>query len=454
VSGGAGVFYVREQGNVQYNVINVPPNSFNVTLDAGTLQNAFGTQGYNGYNGLDYNTTALANPFGALAAPASVGTPNRTDLKWPRTYNASIGIAQRLPWRNVLEVSYVGTWGRNLVGQQNINYVPEGALFQDYSTNPLLLAALDGNVYNRFRPYPNVGTINLPVYGGVSDYKSMQATLSRQSGDFTYLIAYTLSQAKGTVANDFAQLDPFPNWEQRDYGILTTDRTHIVNLSWSWRLPSPVKSGIGKYILNDWNLSGISTWSSGQPYRPFFEGDIGGDQAERAWYGTQDFQGGGINSTPGGIAPTYSCNPNLGAGNPAPGEKVWDVSCIGIPAFGQTGPNYPPNTIRTPARMFHDLTVFKDFPLGGARRLQVRLGAFNLFNQAYPDMINSQDIDFHLNTSCNVRVTGVPNGAGGTADVCDPTGGYSFTANTLANYGKIITKRGHRTIEVAVRFFF
>jgi hypothetical protein len=454
VRGGAGIFYVRDQGNVQYNVINVPPNSFNVSLDAGSLQSAFPGQGYNGYNGLDYQTTALANPFGALSGKQDIGTPNINDLRWPRTYNASLSIAQRLPWRNVLEVGYVGTWGRNLLAQQNLNYVAEGAL-NSYSSDPLVRAAIDANVYNTFRPYPNIGVVNLPIFAGVSDYKSLQATLSRQSGDFTYLIAYTLSQAKGTVATDNAVIDPFPSWQTRDYGILPTDRTHVVNVSWSWRLPSPVKSGVGKYILNDWNLSGISTWSTGTPFRPTFSGDLGSAQMQRAWFGTSDYgTTTGTVGTPGGITPTYSCNSNLGAGNVGPGEKIWDVGCIGIPAFGQTGPYYPPDTLRTPARMFHDLTVFKDFPLGGARRLQLRFGAFNLFNQAFPDTINSTDVDSQLNTTCNVSVQNVPNGAGGTATVCDPTGGFQLTSNTLSNFGKIITKRGHRTIELAVRFFF
>jgi hypothetical protein len=112
--------------------------------------------------------------------------------------------------------------------------------------------------------------------------------------------------------------------------------------------------------------------------------------------------------------------------------------------------------MRTPARSFHDITVFKDFKLGGDRRLQFRIGAFNVFNQAYPVYrVNGlNDFDLTLAAQCNVRVTGVPNGAGGTADVCDPTKGFHFTDTTLQNFGKIITKRGHRVVELALKFFF
>ncbi|HMV50367.1 MAG TPA: hypothetical protein PKD31_21685, partial [Blastocatellia bacterium] len=48
-----------------------------------------------------------------------------------------------------------------------------------------------------------------------------------------------------------------------------------------------------------------------------------------------------------------------------------------------------------------------------------------------------------------------PNGLGGTQDnKCDPSGGFSFTQNTLNNFGKITTKRGQRVIELALKFTF
>jgi hypothetical protein len=54
-----------------------------------------------------------------------------------------------------------------------------------------------------------------------------------------------------------------------------------------------------------------------------------------------------------------------------------------------------------------------------------------------------------------VRVNGVPNGAGGYADgICDPTQGFQFTEQTRANFGKIVSKRGHRAIQLALRFDF
>ena len=110
-----------------------------------------------------------------------------------------------------------------------------------------------------------------------------------------------------------------------------------------------------------------------------------------------------------------------------------DISCIGIPAFGQSGPFIAPYDLRAPSRNFHDLTVFKDFRFGRAsKRMQIRAGVFNLFNQAYPIAPagpGGTDIDLRSRPTATARVNGVPNGEGGFADnVCDPTGGYTFTA--------------------------
>jgi hypothetical protein len=441
VRGGAGIFYVREQGNTQYDVINVAPNSFATTLDPGT---------YTDIGGLTYTNIGSVKPLEKVGAPGAINTPNPDDKEWPRAYNASISIAQRLPGKNVLEIGYVGTWQRNMVAQQQQNVIAPGGL-NAYSSDPLLRAGMSAGTVNRYRPYPTLGNVRYPVYVGVSDYNSLQATLSRTSGNFTYLVSYTLSRLKGTTNTDFAGLDPvvIPDWEERDYGILATDRTHIINASWSWRLGDPVKEGALGFLLNGWNLSGISTFTSGQPYRPFFN-DFG-DAEERAWWGTDDYQGGGGLGLPGGVTPTYSCDPNLGTGA-AKGEKIWNLDCIGIPAFGESGPNYPTYTMRMPGKSFHDLTVFKDFGLGGSRRLQLRFGVFNIFNQAYADVISFTDVDRNLDTECN-QVT-VANGEGGTSNVCDPRGTFEFDDNTLQNFGKIITKRGHRSIELAVRLFF
>jgi hypothetical protein len=99
-----------------------------------------------------------------------------------------------------------------------------------------------------------------------------------------------------------------------------------------------------------------------------------------------------------------------------------------------------------------DLTLFKEFPWGETKKFQVRLAAFDLFNQAFPV---AGDINTNLNTTCNRTVSGVPNGSGGTVSgVCDPSGGFAFTPTTINTFGQIVTKHGHRLMEVVVKFYF
>jgi hypothetical protein len=451
VRGGGGIFFNREQGNAQYDVIKLPPNAYNTTLDAGTFQNI------NGGQGLTYTTLGRIDPLSQGSTPGDLNSVNPDNLEWPKYYQVSASVLRRLPLNHSLEVGYVGNFGRHLSAKQNINSIPDGGLNAAYP-DPLIRAALDTPVINARRPFPAYANLFYLANVGTSNYNALQATLSRTSGRFTYLAAYTLSRSKGTVTGDFGTLDPFDP-ENRNYGYLPSDRRHQATFSWTWRLGDPASGGAAAVLLNGWNFSGVSTYSSGQPIRlGFGNGDINQDGVARAWFGTHDhanFDATGGDQGPGDITPVFTCDPRKSGGGGV-GDKILDISCIGIPAFGQTGPFVAPYDMRTPARNFHDVTVFKDIKLGGDRRMQLRVGAFNLFNQAYPVYrVNGlNDFDLTLQTQCNVRRTGVSNSNGGTADLCDPTGGFTFTQNTKDNFGKILTKRGHRVIELALRFFF
>jgi hypothetical protein len=99
--------------------------------------------------------------------------------------------------------------------------------------------------------------------------------------------------------------------------------------------------------------------------------------------------------------------------------------------------------------------LFKNFAIRGDQKIQFRVGFFNLFNQAFANARSAADVNLNLETTCNVRVASLPNGAGGTAtNVCDPTGGFSYTPQTIANFGKINLKRGHRVIELVLKYYF
>jgi hypothetical protein len=287
----------------------------------------------------------------------------------------------------------------------------------------------------------------------------MQLTLSRQTGRrLQYFLSYTLGRTKGTLGDEYRQRDPFD--PARTYGIRPEDRTHILNVSWNAFLPDGARGAmdnvVGRGLLNGWQLSGITTFASGIPIWFKFDGPAGDAGSSRAYYGTGDtviLRDNG-NQTIGGLAPVYSCNPTTSGSKV--NEKMFDLNCFGFPAFGQNGEVLPPFDLRSPSRQNHDITIFKNFAIHGDQKLQVRVGFFNIFNQAFASTsVAREDINLALNTECNATVANVPNGVGGvTPSVCDPTQGFHFTQDTIDNFGKINLLRGHRVIEFALKYYF
>ena len=362
----------------------------------------------------------------------------------------------------MLEVAYVGTRGRDLVSQVNSNVVPEGALLRGTVgnadlTNPVHRVALDANAINRFRPFQAHSALDYYDFEGDSDYNSMQLTLSRQtSSRLQYFVTYTLSRTEGTLGDEYRNRNPFN--AARTYGVRQEDRTHVFNVSWNALLPDPIKeggNGFAKGLLNGWQLSGISTVASGTPIWLGFGGPAGGASISQSYYGTPDIVNLTENGVSGnGLTPVYTCDPR--AGGTKVGEKLFDINCIGFPAFGEVGEVIPPYDLRTPTRSNHDITLFKNFAIHGDQKIQFRMGVFNVFNRAFATTaVTRSDLDLTLESVCNRTVDNVPNGVGGTVNgVCDPTAGFSFSQNSINNFGKINIMRGRRIIEFALKYYF
>ncbi len=453
IRSGGGIFYNRPQGNSQYWILNTPPNRFNsggINYDSG---------GFADGSLINYNNMSQIDPFARLGS-VSTGTQTFGRVEIPQTISMSFSVATRLPYDNILETAYVGTRGRHLFGYRDLNIIPEGALLSGTVGNsdltvPVNRYALDDQALALFRPFEGFGTINNSEYSQSSNYHSLQVTLRRQAGErFQYYATYTFSKVLGSgLAGDNQPVDPV-DVRNRDYGILNYDRTHIFNLSYTYQVPSLAmggfRNGFTQAVFDGWQMSGINTFQSGTPIRLTLGGSAGGDDYEQAAFGTNAYRTAN--------APVYTCNPQANSSSEV-GDSYLDMSCVQIPAFGTSGPFAPPYYMRTPSRWNFDVSLFKDFDFGEDRRLQFRAGFFNLFNQAYPVLTNGNtDIRLGLNTTCNVSVTGVPNGVGGTVDTCDPTQGFSFDSAYLPGgsneFGQVTNKHGHRVIEVALKFYF
>jgi carboxypeptidase family protein len=455
--GGYGMFYNRNQGNIEYNnTLRLSPNAYAVETDFWVGAN------YGNGLGLNYDTAheaTLASRIGSLALNSL--TPN--SFTWPRTDSFSLSYARRIPGNQVVEASYVGTRGSNLVTRTNGNVMPYGILSTgtfngvDLSVpaNRVAVASVGDNLAS-FRPYNAFKTLTLYDFRGDSKYDSMQVTLSRQTGRrLQYFVAYTLGRSRGTLEEDenSGLIDPYD--PKRTYGVLSRDRTHVLNVSWNAFLPNaakgPMNNPVGRGLLNGWQLSGISSLASGIPLRLSFTGDAASGGVAAAYFGTADVIGPVASGGGNGLAPVYTCDPRISG--TSVGQKILDLNCIGVPEFGANGDLVPPYNLRTPTRTNHDLTLFKNFGIRGDQKLQFRAGFFDIFNQAFANTNIATDINLTLDTTCRVHVN-APDGAGGNPSVCDPTQGFDFTQQTKDNFGKINLKRGHRVVEFVLKYYF
>lgn len=462
VRGGAGLFYNRVQGNYDYGSSGQPPNTFKASVNSW------------GQSDLSFSSLSSIDPFSNVGL-ISINSRNANSNEIPRTATMSLTIEKRLPMNNVFTVAYVGTQARHLPQQRATNIIPmnglmnmKGVVLQSTGgitpdmSNPAHRAGLDDSALRKFLPYSAYNGVGVYDFTGTSSYHSLQSTLSRQTGKLTYFLTYTFSKALGTVAHNetdgSAWADPLDT-RGRSWGILPYDRTHIINMTYNYFLPDLAKGFLNKPVLrgvfNGWQLSGITTIQSGIPIRLRFTGDINSTDMAQGWYGTNAFNTQG-NST-GAIAPLYLKNPTLG-GSTTVGGKYLDLNALGIPTFGQSGPYQPPFYMRTPTRSNFDISFFKTFKITESKSIQFRSGFFNIFNQAYPTAFNvdnpsASDINLTLQVNCNSRIT-VPNGIGGTNTVCNPQEGFSYSADTIRDFGKVTNKRGRRIVEFAVKFYF
>jgi hypothetical protein len=436
VRGGIGVFYNRVQGNAQYDILRLPPNTYSFTADA-----------YQ-YGGLTYSNFGDIDPFTALSGFSPISQDPRGN-KLPRSVTTSLSVARRLWPDQVLEASYVGTFGRHLPSRESINFVPEGGLTGVLNganlSDPIVRSGLVGSAINRFRAFPDFSDVQYNTFNGRSNYHSLQVTLSRQQAErVQYFVNYTFSKALGTRnEGDFGLTDPFDT-RGRSYGVLSYDRTHLFNASYVISLPD-LSSGwadnvAGRGLLDGWKVSGITTVQSGTPMRITIAGDFATAATRAAYLGSPD----------GSLGLAFLGDPR--AGGELVGERLLDARPLALPGLGDIGTFEPPYYLRGPHRSNTDITLFKTFAVTEGQRLEFRTGIFNIFNQAYANP-GLGDVDLTLQTACLERVSGVPNGEGGTVDnICNPLGGYTIT--NAETFGRITGKHGRRVVEFAIKYLF
>jgi hypothetical protein len=200
----------------------------------------------------------------------------------PKVHEFSIGVQRELPFRTVLEVSYVGSRSKQLDVSHQIDNVTRAQYLQyggpqigtalnltSSQTNPFanLLPATGINgatttLQQLLRPYPQftgVNETNIPI--GTSWYNSMQVRLEKRlTHGLNVLVSYTFSKTMEQVSylNDM-DAGPSPT-------LTAQDTPHRIVISGNWALPLfEHTKGIAGLFLHGWQLNGIFMRESGFP---------------------------------------------------------------------------------------------------------------------------------------------------------------------------------------------
>lgn len=336
-------------------------------------------------------------PKGSLGVPLSLTVMNPNDDKQPSVHSWSLTASQRLPGKLLLDVAYVGNAGRNLIniGNQDINPIMLGS---KYTQAQLAAIEADGNkvrtlddprrVLNQKYGF-DYQSINLVDHTNYNNYHSLQMLLNKQTGLANYTVSYTFSKNLGIRGTDNSQsVDGTGLFGLRDrnYGVLATDRTHVLSLAYNFNLPDFGKrlangNKFASAALDGWQFSGITQITSGPPL-----------QAYRTNFGLDGTAGGGyklnarrvLGTTSSNVTPRVKsgCDPTQGLSE---GQYI-NVSCFEAPTYNPltdtwvSGPATLPFYIRGPAFFNSDLSVFKTWNVSEHKRIQFRASAFNFLN--------------------------------------------------------------------------
>ncbi len=354
--GSVGVFHsTRSSANATWTTSRQPPVQFSPTIFYSTMDNLLQS------TGVDFPSNA---------------TGFTRESKTPVIYSFSAGVQHAIGWNTVVDAAYVGSRGRHLIQARNVNTIPFGARFDRANEDP----TRPGNPLpdNFLRPYRGWGTLNVFENTGISDYNALQLQANRRYGSgFQFGAAYTLSRSRDFTSGDGGgNLPIYLDVRDWTYGMSSFDATHVLVVNYTWELPKMsalVDHPLVRATLDNWQISGISSFASGNPV------DVSFTTVDNV-----DLLGGG--DTP--IRPMITGDPNLPSGERTL-TRWFDTSVFARPARGEIG-NARKDDLRLPGVNDTGLTIAKLFPFNGGRRsMSVRWEVYNLFNSTQYNAVDT-----------------------------------------------------------------
>jgi hypothetical protein len=304
-----------------------------------------------------------APPAGASVSATTLqfAAPNLTT---PYSQQANLTVQRQIASDMVLTVSGIWSRGVNLYGVTDVNAATTTNYtytIEDANGNPT--GTFTTPIYTTPRPNPKYGAIYEVTNGTNSYYDALTVNFEKRFakgfqvlGNYTW--AHEIDEGQGAATNAifFSSISSYVysgNYGyERGSGLL--DQRHRFNLSFIYEPTfTHSNSAFAKYVVNNWQLSGIVTLMSGRP-------------------------------TGSGTIRIVSA-PTL------PSGALLSTSTIdGLQGGSTRVPFLPVNDIYTPAIYRADLSLIKALPLTEQVRLFLRFDAFNVSNSWSPTAMFTQ----------------------------------------------------------------
>jgi hypothetical protein len=349
VRGGFGVFFNNSLTGTSSSKAQNPPfllnESFNYTFIPGTTP--YGSRLSQGLS----PTLPTVNPDAQASGDTrSIFDPNFRDSK---AYQWNLNVQQQLGKDYMIEVSYIGSRGRNLVVRRDINQAPPTLGVSNQNTN---------------RPYiainPKLQRLAQSVSNGKNQYDALFIRFNRRfANGFSFSNSYTYGKALDYDSSTDGW-ESFNNSYDYAYnwGPSAIDIRHSFTSNWVYELPIGRRGKLG-----GWQFNGIVFVRSG--------------------YALSLSQVTNVLSTGKGNRPDQIASPEID--NPTI-QKWFDTSAFAEPADKTaTYGNSKKGSLRGPGQFTLDLALVKLTRLGRVEH-EIRIEAFNALNHPVFNNPNTQ----------------------------------------------------------------
>ncbi len=313
-----------------------------------------------------YGRITFEQPLGNVSGGPNPFPANLTIIGWgqdfqtPYAFHYNLSVQRQVLNRFGVEVGYVGSRGYHM------------PIFMEI--NPGVVAP--GQITQGARLMPAFALVRPTFSEARSWYDSLQTSVRmRPTHGLNFLASYTFSHATDNVSGlniggDARPVLPVVQGDQAsidaalaaEKGDALFDVRHRFVFSFGYALPElRDKNALTRLVLGGWQANGIVQAQTGFPFTVT-------DSVLTIRYLTN--------------RPNVTCDPNDG---PKTVAQYFDTSCFTRRSIAQTASgesNQERNTVRGPGFNRVDASLFKNFIIRGSHELQVRVEAFNLFNEA------------------------------------------------------------------------